>query len=172
MKYKTFRDKNIEIKSNWLRQPKDREKRYLKKYNVTADQLTQFTNDLHDWISEAPLTLVASVIDKIQMKERYGEKAWHPSATAYQFLMQRYEMHLDKKCHPVPRHSLEDCTLIGYVTVDNMDGASPAANQWRDLLRNHHRSLKKEAANLPKCVLITSLMGCDLEIPQRSIYFK
>ena len=57
LKVKTFGCRDVEIKSNWLRQPKERERRYLKKYGITQADLSRFTDDLHDWIAAAPLEL-------------------------------------------------------------------------------------------------------------------
>jgi len=143
-----FGTSNVEIKSNWLRLPKERQRRYISKFPISDTKLTDFTESLYSWISEAPITLLASVVDKSQMQERYGTKAWHPSATAYQFLLQRYELHLSMTCAPSRFHDRRNCSIKGYVTIDNMDGASPAANQWRDLLRTQHRTLKKRGCQL------------------------
>ena len=132
----TFGTAAVEIKSNWIRQDRERQRRYLDPFGITAEQLDRCVEELYDWALQACVTLAAAVVDKVQMRERYGENAWHPSATAYQFLLQRYQLHLE----PLSR--------IGYLTIDDMSGASPAANQWRDLLRNHHRRLKRDGCQI------------------------
>ena len=83
-------------------------------------------------------TYVAAAIDKAQMQSRYGPRAWYPSATAYQFLLQRFQLHCSR------------LQATGYVTIDDMSGSSPKHNQWRALLRTHHEHLKKDGCQLTK----------------------
>jgi hypothetical protein len=136
-KQRTFGTPDVELKSNWLRIPREREKHYIKPYGVSDGELTAFVDWLWGWIKDSDLSLVAAVIDKTQMQARYANP-WHPSATGYQFLLQRYQKHLER------------AGAWGQVTVDSMDGASPALNQWRDLLRNQHRRLKKDGCSITK----------------------
>jgi len=150
IKEKYFGTSTVEIKSNWLRLPRERHRRYIEKYGLSDTKLTEFTEELYFWLSDAPIVLLAAVIDKIQMRERYGNGAWHPSAAAYQFLLQRYELHLSSLCSQDKNHDRSKCNIQGHVTVDNMDGASPAANQWRDLLRSQHVTLKKRGCQLTR----------------------
>lgn len=43
-----FNDITVEIKSNWLRIEKERTKRYIQKYSISPEELTEFTNKLID----------------------------------------------------------------------------------------------------------------------------
>src|SRR2546426_11241373 len=101
---------DVELKSNWLRIRRERERRYLSLDGVTDAKLTAMVKTIYAWAVAADLQFVAAVIDKPQMKAKYGASAWHPSATAYLFLLQRYQ------------HDLGRRGGIGYVTVDAMEG--------------------------------------------------
>ena len=136
-KQECFGRTDVELKSNWLRIPHECEKRYLSLDGVTSEKLKAMVDRIYSWAAGADLELVAAVIDKPQMQAKY-KTPWHPSATAYQFLLQRYQLHL-------ARHG-----GLGHITVDDMSGASPAQNQWRDLLRSHHRRLKQNGCQLTK----------------------
>lgn len=138
IKCETFGTDVVELKSNWIRQKQEARRRYLDPFSITAEQLDDCIERVYQWAAQDSITLAAAVVDKLQMKERYGDGAWHPSAIAYQFLLQRYQKHLS----PLGR--------VGYLTMDNITGASPAANQWRDLLRNHHKSLKRDGCRITK----------------------
>jgi len=131
---------DVELKSNWLRIQREREKRYLSLDGVTDEKLTVMVKTIYAWAVGADLQLVAAVIDKRQMQEKYvpPRRPWHPSAAAYLFLLQRFQKHLGR------------CNGLGYVTVDDMEGASPAQNQWRDLLRGQHQRLKRDGCSLTK----------------------
>ncbi len=136
-KHACFGRTDVELKSNWLRIPHEREKRYLSLHGVTDEKLTTMVNAIYEWIVKADIQLVAAVIDKPQMQQKYKDP-WHPSATAYLYLLQRYQREMARRGG------------LGYVTVDDMEGASAAQNQWRDLLRSQHKKLKKEGCPLTK----------------------
>ena len=137
LKTNLFGRAEVELKSNWLRIPRERERRYLTPYGLTAGQLDGMVEELYCSMARWPVRYVAATIDKVQMKVKYVNP-WHPSAAAYQFLLQRYQKHLAL------------VNGFGHVTMDNMDGASPAQNQWRDLLRSQHGRLKKDGCSLTK----------------------
>jgi hypothetical protein len=137
LKVKVFGCPDVELKSNWLRIGRERERRYLRPYSLTDAQLNGFVDELYCWMARCPVQYVAAAIDKVQMKAKYVTP-WHPSSTGYQFLLQRYQKHLLR------------VNGFGHVTMDDMDGASPAHNQWRDLLRNQHARLKKDGCSLTK----------------------
>jgi hypothetical protein len=132
LKRETFGTANVEIKSNWLRQPKERKRRYCDPFGLTDDALTQFVDRVYTFMQSDRLTYVAAAVDKPQMIEKYGEKRYYPSALAYQFILQRYQKHCGQS------------GAVGYVTIDDMDGSSPKKNQWRALLSNQHERLKKD----------------------------
>ena len=145
-----FRTPNVELKSSWLRFPRDKKRRYMDPFGLTETALTRFIEDLYGWMTAAPITLAAAIIDKPQMKKQYGEDAYYPSAYAYQVFLQRFEMHLSSLCHPSKDHDRAGCGVVGTAMMDLMDGASPAMNQWKTLLQRQHEKLKKNGCHLMK----------------------
>lgn len=137
-KESAFGTAEVEIKSNWMRLPKERRRRYLEPYGLSEERFARFVDEWYELMAQPSITYIASVIDKPQMLERYGARAWHPSAAAYQFLLQRYELHLRR------------LGASGRVTIDDMSGSSAADNQWRDLLRTQHKRLKRDGCRLTK----------------------
>src|SRR5712692_8951395 len=125
-----FDDCAVEIKSNWLRMPLERKRRYLDPFGVTENAIDRFVERPYALMTSDRLTYVAAAIDKSQMREQYGNP-YYPSALAYLYVLQRYQKHC----------VLRDAE--GYVTIDDMSGSSPKHNQWRDLLRAQHERLKK-----------------------------
>jgi hypothetical protein len=150
LKLTTFKTTDVEIKSNWLRMPRERERRYLEKYAISEDALKDFVEELYLVMASEDLTYIAAAIDKPQMLEHYGaERAWYPSTTAYQFLLQRYEKHC------------ASLGVTGYITIDDMSGSTPKRNHWRDLLRTHHARLKKDGCQLTK-MMFPSIVNTPL----------
>jgi len=125
-----FRTPEVEVKSNWLRQPAERMAHYLEPYGITENRLTSFVDHLYDWILSSPLVLIAGIVDKPLMLKQYSN-AHHPSAVAYLVFVQRYQKYL------ASRHS------VGAITCDILAGASAAGNEWQKLLEAQHRRLKK-----------------------------
>ena len=130
-----FGREDVEIKSNWLRNPGTCRKKYLNPYGKTTHQLNGFVEEMYSCISECSLEIVAAVVDKVQSKARYGSKAWYPPAIAYELLMQR----------AVQAVRLPD-TLA--VVIDDMMGATPAGNQYKANLKTHHAQLRKTGSKL------------------------
>jgi hypothetical protein len=85
--------------------------------------------------------LIACVVDKIHMREDYGDRAWYPPAAAYELILQRAHAEI-VGCGPGDR-----CFSV---TVDDMSGATPQGNQYRDNIRRHHAQLKKTGSTLWK----------------------
>jgi hypothetical protein len=84
----------VEIKSNWLRIPSERKRRYLEPFGVSEVMLRQFVGDVANLMASDRCTYLAAAIDKPAMQKRYpAGQVWYASATAYQFLLQRYERH-------------------------------------------------------------------------------
>jgi hypothetical protein len=46
LKRQTFGTADVEVKANWLKRPRERERRYLNKYGITDGGLTAFTEAL------------------------------------------------------------------------------------------------------------------------------
>ena len=133
---------DIEIKSNWIRHPKERRRRYLYPLGIDDVVLDAFAVEVQSWMEGMPARFVGIAIDKQQMQMRY-KTPFYASTTAYQFLLQRLELHMRSFIgtgQPVS----------GQVTIDNMEGASPKANQWRDLLRSQHERMIKDGCRFTK----------------------
>jgi Protein of unknown function (DUF3800) len=125
-----FGTSDVEIKSNWVRMPLERKRRYLDPFGITENVLDGLVAQLYALMASDRLTYVAAAIDKPQMRAQYGNP-YYPSALAYLYVLQRYQKHC----------AFRDAE--GYVTIDDMSGSSPKYNQWRDLLRAQHERLKK-----------------------------
>ena len=135
MKVQYFGTDKVEIKSNWLRIPKERQARYLQKYKITEQKLSDFVEQLYDIISFYELQLMAAVIDKLHMQEDYGTNAWYAPALSYEMLMQRV---------------VQEVTYPDTVSVvlDDMDGATPKGNQYKINLKRQHKALRKNGSCL------------------------
>jgi hypothetical protein len=138
LKPATFGTADVEIKSNWLRIPSERKTRYLDRFGVSEAAVQAFVEAFYRIMQAEQLTYLAAAIDKPQMIERYKKDAWYPSATAYQLVLQRYQMHC------------AGLGAVGQITIDDMSGSSPKKNQWRDLLRLHHNRLKRDGCHMTK----------------------
>lgn len=145
-KKRHFGTEEVEIKSNWLRIPKERKKRYLDRYGLTEDRVGEFVSDLYNILSEAEILILAAVVDKEHMQEDYGEGAWYPPAICYEVLMQRLVQEI-----PYPN--------IVSVVVDDMDGATPKGNQYKINLKKQHNSLRKNGSRLRKGLDFRPLQG-------------
>jgi hypothetical protein len=146
LKRLTFGTPDVEVKCNWLRMPKERTAHYLEPFGVTNDQLTAFTNDYYRLIVQASVTLIAAVVDKVHMRERYGKSAWYPHAAAYDVLMQRAVM------------AVGDAGSLA-VTMDNMSGKTPEQNPYTELLHKHHERLRQRGSQLQPRLSFSCLSG-------------
>lgn len=130
LKLECFRVAEVEVKANWLKRPEERAKRYLKPYGLTDARLTAFTDALYGTINEADVKLLACVVDKVHMREDYGQQAHYPPAAAYSYVLQRAEL------------EMRECNGHLLVVVDNMDGATPKGRQYRSNLEALHAKLR------------------------------
>lgn len=146
LKLEYFGIEEVEIKSNWLRIPKDRQARYLDKYGITDDGLYQFVESYYGVILSSELQFIASVVDKQQVQELYVNRAYYAPAIAYDILLQRAENELRGL------HTLS-------VAIDDMSGATPKGNQYKDNLLRQHERLKKSGSSLKKEFKFPSLCG-------------
>ena len=92
-KIKHFRQDAVEIKSNWLRIPREQEVRYFIPYQIDLNQLTAFTNEYYEIINKSNLILIASIVDKLQMQEVY-KSPWYAPTVAYETLIMRVQADL------------------------------------------------------------------------------
>jgi len=127
-----FRDPRVEIKSTWLRIPKERQQRYLSRYSITEDELNEFVGKLYDALLSYNVTLIASVINKEQMKGQYKQPQ-SPSSLAYRLLFERIELFLE---------SLQDA--FGVILFDKITDLQVMKKGYEDLLTQQHlRYLEK-----------------------------
>ena len=94
LKEKYFGTRNVEIKSDWLRNPYKRKKNYTDKFGISLEQLNKFGNELYKLISKNKdkLKLLAVVFDK----RFYGDKKrqsgeGNPLAKCSQILFERLQ---------------------------------------------------------------------------------
>lgn len=95
LKEKYFGTKYVEIKSDWLRNPKLRKKTYLDPFNITAETLTQFVEEWYQiFISNPEIEIQSFVLDK-----RYYKRRGHtPLQLLVQVLFDRVELHPHRNC--------------------------------------------------------------------------
>jgi hypothetical protein len=126
-----FNDIDVEIKSNWLRMPKERQKRYLDKYPLNASELVEFTEKAYDILLSYNAILIAVIIDKQKMQRTYSTPQ-SPSSLAYRLLIERIEAFLAKQ----ERH--------GVLIFDKITDLEINKKGYENLLaRQHQRYLEK-----------------------------
>lgn len=137
LKRLTFGGADVEIKSNWLRIPKERRKRYIERYGITDDKLNSFVDDYYRLMTQAPIQLIGAVVNKLHMQQRYAapRSPWYAPTAAYEFLMQR-------AVQAVPAGS----TLA--VTIDDISGKTPGRNTYKRLVAEHHEDLRARGSRL------------------------
>jgi hypothetical protein len=145
LKLLSFKTTNVEVKSNWLRIPVERERRYLKPFGISDIQLDAFVEAYYRLIVLAPLELIAAVVDKPQVQEAYAEP-WYAPTLAYEILLQR-------AVQAVPTGA----KLA--VTVDDITGKTPKRNDYKTLLAKHHQGLMQTGSKLMKSLSFACLSG-------------
>lgn len=145
LKKRTFGRADVEVKSNWLRMPKERERKYLKPFRLGDGDLTAFVDAYYDLICKADVRLLAAVIDKVHMQEDF-RVPWYSPAPAYEILLQRAEM------------AAERGTTYS-VTIDDMTGATPKHNQYKENLKRQHARLKSSGSSLRRGFTFPGLRG-------------
>ena len=135
LKERHFGTSDVEIKSNWLRMPEERQRRYLLPYSLTSDELKGFVEEYYDRLLELEFVLLASVVDKVQMAETYATP-WETPRVAYDLMLQRAQMEMEGK---------------GFfaVEMDNMGG--PTGLQ--------HAQVQDRGSELRKGMAIDRLVG-------------
>ncbi|MDD5263559.1 MAG: DUF3800 domain-containing protein [Candidatus Bipolaricaulis sp.] len=144
LKLECFGDDTVEVKSDWLRIPKERKLHYLEPYGLTDEKLDIFVSDFYGAVIQTDLLLIAAVIDKVHMQEDYPPNPWYPPAVAYEILAQRVENEL--RGHGVAT-----------VSIDDTSGATPHGNQYSENLRRHHARLISYGSALQRGFTFTSL---------------
>lgn len=88
-----FGDVDVEIKSSWLRNPKERQRHYIEPYKITEDVLAEFVNRLYAEFLGEDIVIVAGVVDKDGMRSKY-KTPQAPSSAAYRVAIERIELYL------------------------------------------------------------------------------
>lgn len=145
-KLRAFGTTAVEVKSNWLRMPEEREKRYLHPFGISEQQLTAFVDDFYSQALDADITLMACVVDKQHMVEKYGKDKWYTPAVAYEALVQRMQ------------NALGPEGLEFRVIIDDMTRKTPNASAYRENLKRHHAQLKRSGCNFVR-MRVDSLVG-------------
>lgn len=143
-----FGTEQVEIKANWLRIAKEREKHYLNPFGLSDSQLNAFANEVYDLILAQDCLLIAAIVSKAEVIGRYGERAWYAPAIAYDCLAQRLQLEM----------SAREGGLV-HVTIDDMDGATPKGKQYRDNLERHHKRLRTFGSALQRGMMMDRLAG-------------
>ena len=144
-KLEYFGTESVEVKSNWLRREREREKRYLKPYELSESNLNEFIDHFYQAVLETDLMLVAAVVDKVHMQEKYPDP-WYPPAVAYDALLQRVENELHH-------------TGTASINIDDMTGATPKGNQYKANLSKQHEKLKQYGSSLRSGFKYTCIDG-------------
>lgn len=137
---------DFELKSNWLRMPHERKRRYLVPHKLTDAELTQLVDDVYDEVLKAEVELLACVVDKVHMREDYGEKAYYPPALAYEALAQRVQNSLGGK---------GTCQVF----MDDMTGKNPKGNAHKKNLIQHHARLRIHGSTLRRAHMTLDSLG-------------
>jgi hypothetical protein len=94
LKQRCFKTYEVELKSDWLRNPYQQKKNYLDKFNVTIDDLKKLTNGIYDMLREYrdKLKLVAVVFDKRYYgDEKRKRSEGDPLTKASQIIFERLQ---------------------------------------------------------------------------------
>lgn len=128
LKMNYFKDVRVEIKSNWLRNPKAKKSLYLDKFDIDEIRLSEFGKRVHEIIESSELKILASVIDKIQMQEKYVTPQ-SPSSRAFIHLFERIELFL--KSYDPEEH--------GLVIFDKINDTNFQRRGYENLLSKQHK---------------------------------
>ncbi len=136
----------VEVKSNWMRRPRERRRRYVDAFNVTDEDLISFIDDDYTALLDADFRIIAAVVDKLHMQEEYA-KPWYPPAVAYELLVQRAQREMEEQ--------------EGYfsVEIDIMSGATPNRRDYGENLRRQHARMKQLGSSLRRGVAFDHLVG-------------
>lgn len=137
---------NFELKSNWLRMPHERKRRYLDYHAITEDELVGVVDSVYEAILQADVELLACVVDKQHMTENYGDKAYYPPAAAYEALIQRLQNSLK---------GVGTCQVF----IDDMTGKNPKGNEHKANLIRHHASLRKHGSKMMRPPMSIDVLG-------------
>lgn len=145
-KLECFGTESVELKSNWLRNPKERKARYLDAYGISEERLKGFVDEIYGVVVRSDLVLLGAVVDKKHMQEDYAPNPWYAPAVAYDVLLQRVEQQVK---HPAQVS----------VIIDDMTGATPKGNQYKANLQKQHQRFIQRGSALRKGMDFRCLHG-------------
>lgn len=134
VKLQYFGDSEVEIKSHWLRNPDKQRNNYLEPYSIDQQHLANFCQVFYEILQNADLKIIASVVHKAEMQERYP-RPYYPPAVAYETLIMRANSEV------APLGSLA-------VVIDDTTGKTPKGNEYKKNLNIHHNKLVKYGSTL------------------------
>jgi len=136
---------DVEVKSNWLRIPKERKKHYLDRYGMSEENLRAFVEDYYSSLLSLDFTLIACVVNKVHMAEDYSDP-WYAPAVAYELMIQRAQREMEGK---------------GFfsVEVDNMTGATPKHRPYSENLVRQHDRMRRYGSDLQRGMAFDRLIG-------------
>lgn len=145
VKERHFGVPDVEVKSNWLRIPKERKKHYLDRYGMSEENLRAFVEDYYSSLLLLDFNLIACVVDKVHMAEDYSDP-WYAPAVAYELMIQRAQREMEGK---------------GFfsVEIDNMTGATPKHHKYSDNLVRQHAHMRKHGSVLRRGMSFDRLIG-------------
>jgi hypothetical protein len=121
-------------------------------FNILLNATTKqnFYKDLNNLLVSLPYTIIASVILKKKLKNRYSDPA-NPYGLSLQFIMERF------------LYYLEENNDFGYISVESRDPKSNTdlLNTFTDIINNgsgsdtHHMSAKQFQAKIQKMIFVT-----------------
>lgn len=93
LKCETFGDRDVEIKSDWLRNPHQRAKHYLRPYHLDEKRLDRFGQQVTGLFSafRQQIQIVVCVFDKRYYKDRESND---PCCNTCQVVLERIEFHM------------------------------------------------------------------------------
>lgn len=145
VKERYFGTPSVEMKSNWLRIPKERKKHYLDRYAMSEDNLRAFVEDYYSSLLLIDFVLIACVVDKVHMAEDYSDP-WYAPAVAYELMIQRAQREMEGR---------------GFfsVEIDNMSGATPKHRKYSDNLIRQHDQMRRSGSRLRRGMAFDRLIG-------------
>jgi hypothetical protein len=124
-------DKSIELKSRWFRFPHIRKEKYLNPFNLTNADFTEFSTKLFSLICSLPIHCLGAVLDKERHISQYADP-YNPSAMCYELLLQH-----------IANYLTQYDGYLSKIIIDDMTGKTKKGNDWKQLLINQHKEMKK-----------------------------
>ncbi len=105
LKLEYFNDDSVEIKSNWIRNKKERTSQYIDKYEITPVLLDNFASKINDCFFDDDIFTLGAIVDKTKMHDLVERSKSYTTLTdtvslALECLAQRVQDYLkpDEKC--------------------------------------------------------------------------